>query len=420
MSKLGVHVSAGNRRGFGSFLQRAAVAGNPVPVVLSVDQDVWPDISAFSPSTKLIFRHQPRTYNGVRHDSGLDAPPDMYKGNAVVVAHNWMDAIMPEWRRNKAHYYAPINEQDAATLADFGWLNDFTVECMGIAGENGFSLALYGFSSGNPKHLLNPAGEVVARPEQCWLELVPSLKYAKQNGHILILHEYGFDSPAANGGPATSLRASAPHLALRYRSAYQFLNQFDACPPLVIGEAGAGVGGFSVLGREAWLEDAKWYDRELMRDGVVLGACLYQIGGAENIKDAIDALTVYVASTPTPMPEAWPVVGEVEQPPVYPPLKYARTYYLLHPSQYTPGWLAPALRADRMWTVGASPHDAFIDAPELTGRRVIAINPQLWQSDENQPTLAEWAKRYFTGYELIGITTETPVMLEKLLGINGL
>jgi hypothetical protein len=151
---------------------------------------------------------------------------------------------------------------------------------------------------------------------------VPSLQYAKQHGHILLLHEYGFGSPAANGGPEASLRASMPNLALRYRRSYRWLARFNADPPLVISEAGSGVGGFGELGQAAWLADAKWYDGELMRDRVVMSCCLYQVGGAENIRDALPVLGEYVAATPTPAPEsgALPVIAEAGGPnPIEPP-----------------------------------------------------------------------------------------------------
>lgn len=294
MSKLGVHVSAGNRRGFGEFLQVGAAAGSPVPVVFSVDQDVWPDVQRFSPQTLVVFRHQPRNPG---EQDGLDAPEDTYHGDPVESARDWMARLMPVWRKNRAHYYAPINEQDAGTLAGYTWLNTFSIECLTIADGEGFKLALYGFSGGNPRDGVTDLDRSTL--EDKWLELVPSLRYAKSNGHILLLHEYGFDSPAANGGPATTLRASTPHLALRYRRSYRYLHRFNADPPLVISEAGAGVGGFGELGQAAWLEDAKWYDGELMRDRVVLGCCLYQVGVAAIYAPRAGSASLMFSSPPT-------------------------------------------------------------------------------------------------------------------------
>jgi len=270
--------------------------------VFSVDQDVWPDVETFSPETVVVFRHQFKN----DHGEGMDGPGDMYRGNPIESARQWMPEQMASWQLNRAHYYAPLNEQDPASLDDFAWLNVFTVECLRIADTAGFKLALFGFSSGNPKHLLDGQGEVVGTPEQCWEKLLPSLKYAKAHGHILLLHEYGFDSPAANGGRATSLRASAPYLALRYRDAIRYLHPFEADPPVIIGECSAGVGYTPDFGDAAWLLDTIWYDNELMRDAIVIGACLYQLGGAENFKAVLPVLSDYIAFHPTVDPEPDP------------------------------------------------------------------------------------------------------------------
>jgi len=370
MSKLGVHVSAGNRRGFGQFLQYCADAGNPVPVLFSVDQDVWPDIAAYSPSTLLVYRHQPKDSQG----GGLDGPPDIYKGDPIASARVWMARIMGNWRINRAHYYAPLNEQDPPTLEAFSWLNTFTFECMVVAESAGLKLALYAFSAGNPKTLLDADGHVIATPEQCWLELVPSLKHAKQNGHILILHEYGFDSPATADAPATTLRASAPHLALRYRAAYRYLHQFGATPRLVIGEASAGVGAkpsWDAITRQQWLDDLKWYDGELMRDAAVLGCCAYQAGGAEDLSEMFAPLAGYIGRTPTPAPEADPVVGAVPEPEPEPMRQYVRTIHLLPQAcTYSQRFQVDIEAWPRRESVTHSIDDAFINPPQCTARTV--------------------------------------------------
>ena len=105
-----------------------------------------------------------------------------------------------------------------------------------------------------PKTCRHPAvGEPFTRDE-AWLELVPSLQRAKANGHILLLHEYGFDF--------VTLKTSMPYLAMRYRHAYRLLAQYNADPPLVISEASAGV-GYAGIAPKAWIDDAAWYDSEI-------------------------------------------------------------------------------------------------------------------------------------------------------------
>ncbi len=297
MSKLGFHISAGSHRGLGDCLKKCTAAGNPLPVIFSVDQDIWPDIQQLSPQTTYIFR----TQKNINNVSLGDGPGSIYTGDPIKSARDWMQEMMPVWAKNKAHYYAPLNEQDPAQLEGFTWLNAFTIECMNIAEANGYRLALYAFSGGNPKDVLNPAAGRPFTRDDAWRELIPSLQQAKANGHILLLHEYGFDF--------VTLKNSTPHLALRYRHAYRFLSQHNADPRLVISEASAGV-GFAGLASNLWLQDAQWYDSEIMKDQAVIGCCLYQLGGAENFVSLVPQLAEYIARTPTPplAQQAAPVV----------------------------------------------------------------------------------------------------------------
>ena len=376
MSKLGVHISAGNRRGFGEFLQACVAAASPVPVVFAVDQDVWPDVAKFSPTTIVIFRHQ----NNDPATGGQDGPGDAYVGDPIQSAQRWMAANMVSWRKNRAHYYAPINEQDAGTLPGYTWLNAFSLECLRIADANGFKLALYGFSGGNPRDGDTDLDRSTL--EDKWRELVPSLQFAKQHGHILLLHEYGFGSVAANGGPATSLRASAPDLALRYRRSYRFLHRFDADPPLVISEASAGVGGFGRLGQAAWLEDAQWYDSELMRDRVVIGCCLYQLGGDENFKDVLPALGAYIAAAPTIAPEGDPVIDldeEIDDVAV----DYVVVTHLLpqDATQAEARQVIEIAHAARQSVVYSADDAKRLVRPGLPGSKVVVWAPQRWADD---------------------------------------
>ncbi len=300
MSKLGFHISAGDHRGLGDCLKKCAAAGNPLPVIFSVGQDVWPDVQQFSPSTTTIFR----TQRNVSNQQLGDGPGSTYTGDPVTTARDWLNEMMPVWALNKAHYYAPLNEQDPAQIEGFTWLNAFAIECMNIAEANGYKLALYAFSGGNPKDVLHPASGTAFTRDDAWHELIPSLQRAKANGHILLLHEYGFDF--------VTLKKSTPYLALRYRHAYRLLAQFDADPPLVISESSAGV-GYAGIAQDLWLDDVKWYDSELMKDHAVIGCCLYQLGGAENFVTLVPQLADYVSRTPT-LPQAQQAVPVVPGP----------------------------------------------------------------------------------------------------------
>ena len=116
MSKLGLHISAGKHNGLADALRQCHEAGNPIPVIFSVDQNVWPDIARYSPKTVFIFR----TQHNWMYESIGDGPGSMYQGGvegAIAAARSWMADIMPVWAMNPAHYYAPINEQEPSQPA---------------------------------------------------------------------------------------------------------------------------------------------------------------------------------------------------------------------------------------------------------------------------------------------------------------
>lgn len=61
--------------------------GQPGAGVVAVNQDVWPDIAAYSPSTLLVYRHQPKDNQG----GAWRSPTDIYKGKfgSPVRAYGW-------------------------------------------------------------------------------------------------------------------------------------------------------------------------------------------------------------------------------------------------------------------------------------------------------------------------------------------
>lgn len=297
MSSFGAHVSSGRRDGFGAALLQCAEAGSPVPVLVSLDQDLWPDVAQYSPDTVVVFRTQP---------DGDDNPIAMYTGDPVVVARDWYNLSRPRWLLNHAHYYAPCNErnpvlfaaQQAAktsvvlpdrntllryamalplTSAQNTWLDDFDFEMMLLAEVDGFRLALHGDSVGTPDY---PA----------WQYYRKSLSHAAANGHVLLLHEYGLETTLQNAGP---------DLALRYRRVHDIIEPFAPGLKMVIGETSSH-NGYSGEGA-AWLNDCAWYDSEAMKDArYLIGFAGYQLGGAENWYRLIQQWADYVATHPTP------------------------------------------------------------------------------------------------------------------------
>jgi len=193
-------------------------------------------------------------------------------------AQAYFDRVSPVWEKSSdIKVWQPLNECDGF----FDWQSDFYIALMKLAETKGLRLALYGSSAGNP------------RDTDSARQMIPALQYAKQRGHYLALHEYGFDS--------VTLKASAPNLALRYRSLYEtVLIPNNADPPLILTEVGPGVGGVTI-DPNVWLEDLRWYDSELMKDDYVVGASIYQLGGSENIMSVLPALGDYIADPSAPI-----------------------------------------------------------------------------------------------------------------------
>lgn len=304
-TQAGFHVSAGSHRGFKQILLDCYTAYTPLAVVFALDQDVWPDLRDvyrdIPPDdfpTTLIFRTQ-KDYHG--QEIG-DGPGDMFVGDPIQSARNWMAQIMPVWGLNHAHYYAPLNEQDGGKLQDMTWLDIWLLEAMIIAKQNGFKLAFPAFSTGNPRD-----GEVSWDDyslEERWHELLPALRQAKADGHVLILHEYGLASPGHDNLPATTLQASAPYLALRCFRSLAYLLANGAAPLTYITEASASVGYrpavYGSITQQQWLDDVKWYDGVLRKYSIFGGFCLYQYGGAENLEEVVPQLSLQIQQQPAP------------------------------------------------------------------------------------------------------------------------
>ena len=275
MSKLGLHVVMGSRRGYGDMLRRCAQASQPVPLVKAVDEGgCLLEAKGYSARTVTIFRTR---VHG-------DLPGGNFQGNPYQVAEAWMNGQMPIWRRNPADYYEVINEPDPPTLEGYLWLNLFMEQCIHIADAQGFRLALYSFAAGVPEI------DEFAR-------LAPSLKLAKRGGHILSLHEYGIPK---------SMRASYPAITTRYRSFYANVMVPMACViPVAITEA-APNGGHNWGGEDFFLSEVTWYDTELMRDPYVIGAALFTLGDGggqwtgANFEAALPALGTWIIAHPTP------------------------------------------------------------------------------------------------------------------------
>ncbi len=272
---------------------------------------------------------------------------------------------------------------------------------MNLAEADGFKLALYACSTGNPHNVATV------------MQMLPALRAAKRRGHYLALHEYG-----GVGTETITLRGTEPYHALRYRQLYEsILIPNEANPPLLITEC-AQNGGAVFPDQKVFLKDFEWYDTELRRDPYVVGASICTLGNwaGANIQAALSALADYLTSglsvPPARQPLSEPYVygkPPILEHPVTPPpppasqrgaprLQYQRIYLLL-PNEPTTAegnvraskWLQTVVNSGIMsrfrLTVGFSPDDAGVG--DLAQRHVVAINPDTW------PRLAH---RFYTAY----------------------
>ncbi len=425
-SKIGVHVVIGARNGFGAFLQRIANAGKPLALVKCVD-----DFGAAG-EAKQIFGNKVLTVGRInespngQYDLQAIEPvnPDGSRREPEQAARWYYSLVADKWKLNKQRIdvWETFNEYSA----NWDWQSEFYLALMDLVEVDGFKLALYACSTGNPHNVASV------------MQLLPALKAAKLRGHYLSLHEYG-----GVGNDAITLKGSEPYHALRYRQLYEsILIPNEADPPLVITECGQN-GGAVFPGQQVFMDDVQWYDDELRRDPYVVGAALFTLGSwaGANYQKVLPVLADYLASDlPTPRPReplSEPYVyGKppiMDRPPVTPPMphglrgaprvQYPRVYLLLPNEPATPDgnlraskWLQAVLNSGIVsryrLTLGFSPDDAGIG--DLDSRHVLAINPTTWPN-----SLDNFFTTNYPGVTFRAIQVSSPEELLRVLASVG-
>lgn len=267
LNKIGVHIVIGPRNGYGDFIRTCANAGKPVALVKCLD-DFGPAAEAkqYSPQTLTIGRVN--EING--HDlQGLD----YLVGNKTPAegAAWYYQQVKPKWQQNPAiDVWETCNEWSW----HWAWQADFYIAFMDLAEADGYRLALWSCSGGNP-------------PEAYYSDIARACARAKAHGnHILSLHEYSWDG---------LLKDAPTSLVTRYRRLYAYLATQNAVIPLAITEAGEnGGGGFT--GPEVFVDDFGWYDTQMRQDPYVIGCAAWTLGNwsGANFQNALPALAQYI------------------------------------------------------------------------------------------------------------------------------
>lgn len=435
MSKIGVHSILGPRNGYGPFLKTIKNAGAKLAVVKCVD-DFGPaqEAKQTDPATLTVGRLNSFQDSGGNFvdTQGFDPlkPDGTYK-DAREIAAWFYERLKPKWQ---AHPFIDVWETFNEFSHHWAWQGDFYIAMMDLAEPDGFKLAHYACSTGNPPDA------AAAR------EMIPCLRETKQRGHYLSLHEYGGVGDRAPKVPnPPTLHGTEPFHALRYRALYEtILIPANADPKLIISECGQA-GGFDFLGTEILLADMQWYDSELFKDEYAVAAAIFTLGkwmnSNVNFQEALPALANYIAATPTPPPGAPPKPGpspvfgsptpvKSQPTPVTPPppderprgaprAQYKRTYLLLPNEPSTPegsqrleAWMQAVIASGVLvrfrWTMGMSADDAGIG--DLDKRHVVAVNPETWPTP-----LADFFAKEYPGVVLDAIQAATPDELRAQL-----
>lgn len=285
MSRLSVHISSGNRRGFGDWLAMAKPS-----LIFSVNENIGGDIAQKSPSTQWVYRRQSGTFNRL--------PPGFFAGDPVASATNWLTVTRDPSDKNRTQIenillnnpdYASVdNEPVPDTPEKAQWYNAWLITALEICHSHGVKLAMCSFPTAGP-------------PYEMWQHLLPALRLGKQYGAILSLHAYQ-DTSLLLKNPDGAYTEETLNQTLRHRKIYGQYVPVDAQLPIVYSEASPDNGyGMGLFG-QAWISDMGAYDTELFRDPYIVSICGYQLGGQEsNMVDALANYGQYIASHPTPI-----------------------------------------------------------------------------------------------------------------------
>ena len=399
-SLIGIHVTTGNRKGAGAFIDRTA---NIPLAVVKCRGDFGMAFEAKRANSNILTVGSTSVIRNNIDPQGMDhwvesgvRPED--------AAQMYYDAYKPhEWEKNPdIDVWETFNEWPSHRT----WQSDFYIAMMHLFAKYGdpWKLAIYSESSGNPQDFLQPDG-IVARTKRFignkarlrgddWAvkEMLPACKEAKLLGHYLSLHEYG---DGVEGG--------YPFHTGRYKFLYDILRENDADCKLIITESGF----VEYPGKDMFMKRVEYLDNLYAGDDEFLkGSALFTVGNwyeADIPKKALKLLAEHIVTFKAkPLDSTDPNDPNGDNdPPIKsrgaPRTQYRRVYWLLDES------LAPfqienilVLAQRNRITVGYSFDDAGIG--DLNNRNVVLFHDNLSQAKQDK--YKEWFKTEYSGVKV--------------------
>lgn len=285
--KIGFHAGpGGNRTGIGEYITQLANAGIS-PSIKSTD-DYGPCFEAAQqPIGSIVFR---LTTAGQNDGYNYDVP-DYNKAPQDAAAEHWQRTkakLPPELNKDKV-WVEVTNEVDK-NKAD--WLGRFGIAIASLAVPQGYKVALFGFSAGEPE-------------KSNWMEpgMASFLSFCENNKNkvAVSLHEYSYNS-------SLPLSDAYPHLIGRFRELYSVCDTLGIdYPTTLITEFGWEYSNIQTDIDRA-LVDLEWAADLYAQYEDILGVNLWYLGGGfNNIADKAQRLIAPVtqealAYNPAPPP----------------------------------------------------------------------------------------------------------------------
>lgn len=419
--KLGFHLGpGGNPTGIGAWMQKLDAAALPF-FLKSVDH-YGPCYEAMQYSRAehtVVFRLS-RDGQGTGYD--FDVPDYSLTPLAAAVKH-WTQMklrLPPEF--NKRVWLEPINEVDK-NRAD--WLGRFAVEIATLANGEGYKVALFAWSSGEPEEsqweapgMVDYLKRCAARPQDC----------------AVALHEYSYNR--------ANIQDGWPHKIGRFAQLFQVCDRLGIVrPKVLITEWGWEYE--TVPDVSPAMVDMAWMADVYATYPDILGAAVWYLGAGfgnianqaqKLIQPAGDAAAAYRYMTPELPPNFPPPTGAGNPPtppaPTGVPLartKYTRTTVLIHPADGAEFAKAVAAatwkNGGRYFTIGQSADDAGVAIlyEDLSHtilpieRHVIAVNPERWGPGEDGQGLRGFYEKYYAGVNYVPVAAATPSELARIL-----